>query len=242
MIELSETFSNFVFRYETLSISGGQGWSFHLSLELLAFNFAQPYEWRGFRQTRGLRPKAKRVLKQFSPHDWTGFKWGTATDFLHFSTVVLLLAVFLAAELNPFYLKVKMTHNLSCNLILNIWAVFALDGARSSHHCSSISFCLLMRSSSRSRTLSIYKRSTVSLIRFNTAQPDSMVQHRRAVRMGQHVWLLLATIVTELLAITKWGSGQYLAPLPSAVKWGWVLGATALVLYPTVQVSKVSDL
>lgn len=31
---------------------------------------------------------------------------GTATDFTHFFTVVLLLSVFLAAELNPFYLKV----------------------------------------------------------------------------------------------------------------------------------------
>jgi Phosphatidyl serine synthase len=47
------------------------------------------------------------LLTQFSPHDFTAFKWGTATDFFHFSTVVLLLAVFLAAELNPFYLKVR---------------------------------------------------------------------------------------------------------------------------------------
>ena len=70
----------------------------------------QPYEWRGFRQMRGIRPKAKRVLSQFSPHDFTAFKWGTATDFLHFSTVVLLLAVFLAAELNPFYLKVGISY------------------------------------------------------------------------------------------------------------------------------------
>lgn len=67
---------------------------------------SKPYEWRGLRQHRGIRSKARRVLSQFSPHDFTAFKWGTATDFLHYSTVVLLLAVFLAAELNPFYLKV----------------------------------------------------------------------------------------------------------------------------------------
>jgi len=47
----------------------------------------------------------QRVLSQFSPHDFTAFKWGTATHFLHYITVVLLLIVFLAAELNPFYLK-----------------------------------------------------------------------------------------------------------------------------------------
>lgn len=55
--------------------------------------------------------------------------------------------------------------------------------------------------------------------------------------MGQHVWLLLATIVTELLVITKWSKGQFPEPLPSKVKWGWAIGATLLILYPTVQVS-----
>lgn len=45
-------------------------------------------------------------MQQFSPHDFTAFKWAGSTDFLHYITVVILLAVFLAAELNPFYLKV----------------------------------------------------------------------------------------------------------------------------------------
>ena len=66
----------------------------------------KPYEWRGFRQTRGLRSKARRVLSQFSPHDFTAFKWEGTASFMHYFTVVLLLAAFLAAELNPFYLKV----------------------------------------------------------------------------------------------------------------------------------------
>jgi hypothetical protein len=55
--------------------------------------------------------------------------------------------------------------------------------------------------------------------------------------MGQHVWLLLATIITELLAIVKWSKGQYTNPLPLAVKWGWTIGAILLVLYPTFKVS-----
>jgi Phosphatidyl serine synthase len=67
----------------------------------------QPYEWRGLRQTKGLRSKAKRVLSQFSPHDFTALNWHAAQDFAHYVSVVLLLAVFLAAELNPFYLKVE---------------------------------------------------------------------------------------------------------------------------------------
>lgn len=55
--------------------------------------------------------------------------------------------------------------------------------------------------------------------------------------MGQHVWLLLATIITEVLVIVKWSRGQYPEPLPEYVKWGWALGGTLLVLYPIVRVS-----
>ena len=47
------------------------------------------------------------MLSQFSPHDWTVFKWEGTASFVHYFTVVALLAVFLAAELNPFYLKVR---------------------------------------------------------------------------------------------------------------------------------------
>lgn len=54
--------------------------------------------------------------------------------------------------------------------------------------------------------------------------------------MGQHVWLLLATIGTELLVITKWSKGQFPEPLPKAVKWAWIMGGMLLVLYPLVQV------
>ena len=58
--------------------------------------------------------------------------------------------------------------------------------------------------------------------------------------MGQHVWLLLATVLTELLAITKWGQGQFPEPLPTYVKWAWLAGAALVVLYPTVRVSVTS--
>ena len=54
--------------------------------------------------------------------------------------------------------------------------------------------------------------------------------------MGQHVWLLLATIGTELLAIAKWSQGQFPAPLPREVRVAWTAGAALLVLYPAVRV------
>jgi hypothetical protein len=55
--------------------------------------------------------------------------------------------------------------------------------------------------------------------------------------MGQHVWLLLATIGTELLAIVKWSKGQFPAPFPTPVRYAWLVGAALLVLYPIGQVS-----
>ena len=55
--------------------------------------------------------------------------------------------------------------------------------------------------------------------------------------MGQHVWLMLATIGTELLAIVKWSKGQYTAPLPTPVRIAWSVGAALLVLYPVGRVS-----
>ncbi|KAJ3813545.1 phosphatidyl serine synthase-domain-containing protein [Lentinula aff. lateritia] len=159
----------------------------------------KPYEWRGIRQTRGLRSKAKRVLSQFSPHDFTAFEWGTATDFTHFFCVVLLLSVFLAAELNPFYLKTLLWMEPDHPFVIArlafvfLWALPAV------------------------RELFQY-----------------ISDPRKAVRMGQHVWLLLATIATELLVIKKWSKGMF-APFPKTVKWGWAIGVASLVSYSVIQ-------
>ncbi|TEB40083.1 phosphatidylserine synthase 2 [Coprinellus micaceus] len=172
----------------------------YLGMKVCQYFHVKPYEWRGFRQTKGLRSKAKRVLSQFSPHDFTDFKWGTATSFLHYVTVVLLLAVFLAAELNPFYLKSLLWMEPDHPMIIG--------------RLAGVFLCALPAV----RELFQY-----------------INDPRRAVRMGQHVWLLLATIITELLVITKWSQGQFPEPLPSKVKWGWSFGAALLVLYPAVQ-------
>jgi len=55
--------------------------------------------------------------------------------------------------------------------------------------------------------------------------------------MGQHTWLLLATICTELLAIRKWSRGMFAEPFPFYVKLGWSVGAIVLTVYPIVRVS-----
>lgn len=101
------------------------------------------------------------MLTQFSPHDFTAFKWGTATDFLHFSTVVLLLALFLAAELNPFYLKVR--ESLDYRLLIKQFIygyVFSLelvmDGTGSSYYHSETSVRISLCPPGCSRIVPIY--------------------------------------------------------------------------------------
>ncbi|KAF6747863.1 phosphatidyl serine synthase-domain-containing protein [Ephemerocybe angulata] len=172
----------------------------YLGMKVCQYFGVKPYEWRGFRQTKGLKSKAKRVISQFSPHDFTEFKWGPATSFLHYVTVVLLLAVFLAAELNPFYLKSLLWMEPDHPIVILRLA------------------CVFLCGLPAVRELYQY-----------------INDPRRAVRMGQHVWLLLATIITEVLVITKWSRGQFPEPLPSKVKWGWSFAAVLLILYPTVQ-------
>jgi phosphatidylserine synthase 2 len=85
---------------------------------------AKHYTWRGFRQSRGIRSKTKRVFTQFSPHDFTAFHWHGTASLLHYVTVVVLLAVFLAAELNPFYLKVFGIYALSFHDVTNLTLIF----------------------------------------------------------------------------------------------------------------------
>ncbi|KAG7445614.1 PSS-domain-containing protein [Guyanagaster necrorhizus] len=172
----------------------------YLGMKVCQYLEVKPYEWRGLRQHRGLRSKARRVLSQFSPHDFTAFKWGTASSFMHYISVVLLLAVFLAAELNPFYLKTLLwmepDHPI---VIMRLAFVFlcALPAVRELY--------------------------------------QYINDPRKAVRMGQHVWLLLATILTEILVIRKWSVGVFTEPFPARVKWGLGTGAVLLVLYPVVQ-------
>ncbi|OCB83859.1 phosphatidylserine synthase 2 [Sanghuangporus baumii] len=68
----------------------------------------------------------------FSPHDFTAFKWEGTASFHSYVTVVLLLAVFLAAELNPFYLKAcAHTNDLGIRLIPCLG--LALDGTKPSN-------------------------------------------------------------------------------------------------------------
>ncbi|KAF7314787.1 Phosphatidylserine synthase 2 [Mycena kentingensis (nom. inval.)] len=172
----------------------------YLGMRVCTYLEVYPYSWRGLRSSKGFRSKARRIAAQFSPHDFTSFKWGTASSFTHYACVVALLAVFLGAELSVFYLKTLLwmepDHPIVVLRLVFIF-VWALPAVRELYQYVS--------------------------------------DPRRAVRMGQHVWLLLATVVTELLVIVKWSQGQFPEPTPPAVRVGWAVGVVLLVGYPVVR-------
>ncbi|KAJ7578152.1 phosphatidyl serine synthase-domain-containing protein [Mycena floridula] len=175
----------------------------YLGMKVCQYLEVKPYEWRGLSQTRGLRSKAKRVLSQFSPHDFTAFKWGTAT----------LIYPFLHCCLAPYSFPGGGTEPiLSQSHATLLW--MEPDHPIVVLRLAFIFLCALPAV----RELSQYINAP-----------------KKAVRMGQHCWLLLATVMTEILVIKKWSKGQFPVPTPRAVKWGWFIGVVLLVLYPTVQ-------
>lgn len=149
-----------------------------------------------------IRRNTKRVLKQFSPHDFTKFEWAGTSSFTAYFTVVLLLSVFLAAELSPFYLKFLLWMEPSHPFVV-------------------------------ARLVGVFLCGLPAVRELYQYMNDS----RRAVRMGQHAWLLLATIVTELLVIVKWSRGLFTEPMPGHIKLFLSTGAILLITYPTVKVS-----
>ncbi len=103
-----------------------------------------------------------------------------------------------------------------------------LDGARSPLRERETGRGVSLRPSSRSGIISIHQRSKVRyrdflvfdivLLRFVMVSESSDIftrscALRKAVRMGQHTWLMLATIGTELLVIIKWSKGRFPTPL-----------------------------
>ena len=109
-------------------------------------------------------------MQQFSPHDFTAFKWAGSTDFLHYITVVMLLAVFLAAELNPFYLKVLLLHFASTPTQCGPTEL-AVDGTGSSNCYRQIGWDISMRPACSQRTIPVYQRPTVGLLHIYAKDP-----------------------------------------------------------------------
>jgi len=172
----------------------------YLGIKLCEYFEVKSFVWRGFRQTRGIKAKTRRVVSQMTPHDWTTFKWEGTASFSHYVTVLLLLVGFLAAELNPFYLKSLLWMEPDHPIVIS--------------RLAGVFLCALPAV----RELYEYRNSP-----------------KKIRRMGQHFWLLLAMIITELLIIKKWSRGMFLNPTPTHVKIGWTIGSVLLVGYPALK-------
>lgn len=135
----------------------------------LISSYNQHYEWRGLRQSRGFRSKTKRVITQFSPHDFTAFNWEGTASFKSYLTVVLLLAVFLAAELNPFYLKVLLPSCWAYESLADSSIDLTLDGTESSnsHFPTCIDICLCITCG----------QGTLSILRGFEVRPSHLVNN-----------------------------------------------------------------
>lgn len=100
-------------------------WWDHWLLDVLICNWAglwlgmktcewlrvSPFSWRGLRplssnlERETSHRRAKNAAKQFTPYDWTEFRWEGTKKFRNYISTVALLTVFLLSELNVFYLK-----------------------------------------------------------------------------------------------------------------------------------------
>ncbi|QRW06627.1 phosphatidyl serine synthase [Ceratobasidium sp. AG-Ba] len=168
----------------------------YLGMQTCAYFEVKHFTWRSISSTKGMRRKAKRVLKQFTPHDWTEFHWEGTSSFTSYCAVFMLLATFLAAELNPFYLKSLLWMEPSHPIIVS--------------RLAGVFLCALPAVRELYQYLS---------------HPE------KVVRMGQHAWLLLATIVRISFA----SKGMFTEPFPTHIKFALSLGSALLVAYPTLK-------
>ncbi|PVZ97542.1 hypothetical protein BB558_006495 [Smittium angustum] len=54
-------------------------------------------------------------------------------------------------------------------------------------------------------------------------------------KLGAHMWLTMATVLTELLIIFKFGAGEFPAPFPNIVIIGWSIAFSIVVLFAVWQ-------
>jgi len=49
--------------------------------------------------------------------------------------------------------------------------------------------------------------------------------------LGPNFWILAAVIVLEAMCSVKWSMGKPIPPTPPAVKWGWIIGVSFVVIF-----------
>lgn len=81
------------------------GFGAYLGMKTCEYLGNKPYHWRGLWNIPSYSGKFKRVAEQFTPYSWTSYNWKATTSLTRWLAVCGITALFLAAELNLFYLK-----------------------------------------------------------------------------------------------------------------------------------------
>eukprot|EP00697_Spironema_sp_BW2_P007767 gnl/Spiro4/22142_TR10903_c0_g1_i1.p1 gnl/Spiro4/22142_TR10903_c0_g1~~gnl/Spiro4/22142_TR10903_c0_g1_i1.p1 ORF type:complete len:461 (-),score=94.21 gnl/Spiro4/22142_TR10903_c0_g1_i1:60-1355(-) len=99
----------------------------------LQFLAAKQYNWVGLSQIPNVSGKIKRVLSQFSPENWTVFKWDIFKSANRFASFWILVLTATVLDLNAFFLKyilwIPYTHEFNVYRLW-LWAVIAAMGVR----------------------------------------------------------------------------------------------------------------
>nr|XP_027237715.1 phosphatidylserine synthase 2-like [Penaeus vannamei] len=108
------------------------GLGIYCGLQSLKYFSIKTYHWRGLWNIPTYRGKLRRIIAQFGPYVWVDFDWKPLSSLGRWFSMLGIIAVFLLAELNTFYLKfvlwVEPSHwvNLVRLLFILPWGAVAL--------------------------------------------------------------------------------------------------------------------
>ncbi|KAG0729685.1 Phosphatidylserine synthase 2 [Chionoecetes opilio] len=108
------------------------GLGIYCGLQSLKYFSMKTYHWRGLWNIPSYRGKLRRIIGQFGPYVWIDYDWKPLSSLGRWFSVLALVAMFLLAELNTFYLKfvlwVKPGHwvNLVRLIFILPWGAVAL--------------------------------------------------------------------------------------------------------------------
>ncbi|GAB6033654.1 Phosphatidylserine synthase 2 [Chamberlinius hualienensis] len=105
------------------------GLGIYLGMKALQYFSMKPYHWRGLWNIPSYRGKLRRIIAQFGPHSWIDYDWKPSSSLTRWCSMILVIIVFLLAELNTFYLKYILWVPPSHYLNLVRLAMFILAGA-----------------------------------------------------------------------------------------------------------------
>ncbi|XP_066941622.1 phosphatidylserine synthase 2-like [Macrobrachium rosenbergii] len=108
------------------------GLGIYCGLQTLKYFSMKTYHWRGLWNIPSYRGKLRRIMAQFGPYVWVDYDWKPLSSLGRWFSMLGIIAVFLLAELNTFYLKfvlwVEPSHwaNLVRLVFILPWGAVAL--------------------------------------------------------------------------------------------------------------------